>query len=218
MFARAVALDAAYVHAHAWRSITLTGKYVLEGQPETIEQALACAQRALELDDSDAWSHQAMGYVRLWGRQLDLAGVHFDRAISLNPNDVSIAADRANWLMFAGRLEEALGSLDSAMRRDPYPPTWLWEVRGSVLYQLERYDEAIAAFLRVSAHPFWMPAFLAAAYAQNGQLDNARRELSAFLKAKPGATLGSVAASALCADKDWLDRLLDGLRKAGLPE
>ena len=149
-FARAVALDPNYVHAHAWRSMALTQNYTIDvlRNPSIIEEAVRSAQRALELDDTDAWAHQAMGYARLRQRQLQLAGLHYDRAFNLNPNDVNIAGDRANWLHFAGRMEEALQCLDLAMQRDPFPPTWVWEVRGGVLYQLKRYDEAIAAYLK----------------------------------------------------------------------
>jgi tetratricopeptide (TPR) repeat protein len=159
-----------------------------------------------------------MGYALLWQGRLDLAGTHFDRAISLNPNDVNIACDRANWLLRVDRVDEALRSLDSAFQRDPFPPTWAWEIRGSVLYQLKRYEEAIAAFHKVDADYFWMPAFLAAAYAQAGQMENARRALSEFLKLKPGVTLGNYDKLILCAWGNWHSHVFDGLRKAGLPE
>ena len=157
-----------------------------------------------------------MGYAHLRRRELQLAGLHHDRAFSLNPNDVSIAGDRANWLMFAGRLDEALQCLDVALQRDPYPPTWVWEVRGGVLYHLKRYDEAIAAYLKVGTNPFWMPALLAAAYAQAGQLDNARRELANLFKIKPDATLDTFLALAIFEDRSRIDHFLDGLRKAGM--
>ena len=62
--------------------------------------------------------------LRVHQRKFDLAGVHSGRAVGLNPNDVMIAGHRANWLVRVGRLDEALQSLDAAMRRDPYPPTW----------------------------------------------------------------------------------------------
>lgn len=219
-FDLAIALDPDYVHAHAWRSMALTSKYVIEGQRESpaLAEGFAGAQRALALDDADAWSHQAMGYALLWRGQSDLAGTHFDRAISLNPNDVNIACDRANWLLRADRVDEALRSLDSAFQRDPFPPTWAWEIRGSVLYQLKRYEEAIAAFHKVDADYLWMPAFLAASYAQAGQMENARRALAGFLKLKPGVTLGNFDKLILCTWDNWHRHVLDGLRKAGLPE
>jgi TolB-like protein len=217
-FARAIALDPGYVHAYAWRSLALTLNYTIGGQQDVLDEALACARRALELDDADAWSHEAMGYACLRRRQFQLAGLHFDRALSLNPNDVNIAADRANWLLFAGRLDEALKCLDDALQRDPYPPTWIWEVRGSVLYQLKRYDEAINAYLKVGAEHYWMPGLLASAYAQSGQLSNAQAEIATLLKRKPGVTVKTFRELAIFVDHKLADHFLDGLRKAGLPE
>jgi TolB-like protein len=219
-FTRALALDPDYVHARAWRSIVLTSRYVIQGNRNStvIDEALTDAQRALELNDADAWSHQAMGYALLWRGQLELAGMHFDRAVSLNPNDVSIACDRANFLLCADRLDEALQILDAALQRDPFPPTWAWEIRGSVLYCLKRYEEAIAAYRKVDAGYSWMPAFLAASYAQAGQMENARRALSEFLTLKPGVTRGNFDKALLSTSGKWRAHVLDGLRKAGLPE
>jgi tetratricopeptide (TPR) repeat protein len=159
-----------------------------------------------------------MGYVCLRKRRLDLAGLHFDRALALNPNDVNIVGDRANWLMYAGRLDEALQSLEGAMQRDPHPPSWVWEVRGLVLFHLRRYDEAIAAFLQQSDEPLWNPVQLAAAYAQAGHVDQARQEIARLLASNPNASIGYFAPLMIYADTALRDQLLDGLRKAGLPE
>jgi TolB-like protein/DNA-binding SARP family transcriptional activator len=216
----AIALDPDYAHAHAWRSLALTGKYVIEGKQRLadLENGFADAQHALALGDADAWSHQAMGFALMWRGQLDLAGAHFDRAISLNPNDVSIACDRANFLLCADRLDEALRSLDAALQRDPFPPMWAWEVRGSILYGLKRYEEAIAAYRKVDTGYFWMPAFLAACYAQAGQVEDAKQALAEFLKIKPGVTVRNLDNILLSTWGNWRSHVLDGLRKAGLPE
>jgi adenylate cyclase len=217
--ARAVDLDPAYVHAHAWRAIALTGRYLSDRLPETLNQALAAAERALTLDDTDAWSHQAMGYVSLRRGQLDLAGLHFDRALSLNPNDVNIVGDRANWLMYAGHLNEALQGLDAALQRDPYPPSWVWEVRGLILFHLRRYDEAITAFRRqTGGGPAWTSALLAATYAQAGRLDEARQAATRSHAIDPSVTIAAFATSSVYADTTLRDQLLEGLRQAGLPE
>ena len=217
-FARAVALDPNYVHALAWRSLALTLNYAIDGlrDPATIELAIDSAQKALDLDDGDSWSHQAMGYACMRSGQMQLAGQHFDRAYQLNPNDVNIAGDRANWLLFAGRPEEAIQLLDAAMQRDPYPPTWMWEVRGYVLYHLKRYEEAIAAALKGGSKPYWMPGLLAAAYAQLGQSEDARKAIATLLKLKPDCVLDTFAT--LVTHPHIREHLLDGLRKAGLPE
>jgi TolB-like protein len=219
-FARAVALDPNYVHALAWRSLSLTLNYFVDGSRNQamIELAITSAQIALDLDDADGWSHQAMGCACMKLGQMQLAGQHFDRAYQLNPNDVNIAGDRANWLLFAGRPEEAIRLLDAAMQRDPYPPTWIWEVRGGVLYQLKRYEEAIAAYLKAGPHPWWMPGLLATAYAQLGQTENARKAVATMRKLKPDCVLGTFARLSIHADPRMREHFLDGLRKAGLPE
>jgi tetratricopeptide (TPR) repeat protein len=159
-----------------------------------------------------------MAYVALRRCEYDLAGHHHDRAHSLNPSDPEIAAGRANWLMHVGRLDEALATLDAALERDPFPPTWHWDVRGYVLFHLGRYAEAINAFRNVRAEPFWTVGMLAAAYAHVGHLDDARRELERYLALRPGATLGTVADKIIYAPEAMRQHWLGGLRKAGLPD
>ena len=218
LFARAAELDPSYTHAHAWRAIALGVTYLHDGRQGTLDAALASARTALALDDNDARCHYAMAYVALRCGEYDLAGLHHDRAHSLNPSDPDIAAGRANWLMHVGRLDEALATLDAAIVRDPFPATWHWDVRGYVLFHLGRYTEAINAFRSVRAEPFWIVGMLAAAYALAGHDDAARRELERYLALRPGTTLGTVADKIVYATEAMRERWLEGLRKAGLSE
>ena len=215
-YAQATALDPDYVHAHAQRALALTVLYWLHQDPEMLRKGETAARTALALDDHDGTSHEAMGYVALHQRRFELAGIHFERAVSLNSNDIYIAADHANWLTRTGRPTEALQRLDEAMRRDPFSPTWLWEMRSNALFHLGRYEEAIAALRAMSTlHP-WHFAHLAAAYAHLGRLADAHRELANFLQAKPGATVAQVAVAEPYQTSALLTPLLSGLRKAGL--
>lgn len=216
-FRRATELDPDYVHAHAWLATNLCIRYLLDERSETIEEAALHTQRALELDENDALAHDGAGWVALRRKQFDLAEQHFQRAVSLNPNDVNTAIDRANWLMYVNRLDEALLCLDLVSERDPYAPSYLYEVRGQTLYFLRRHEEAIAALRNMRAEFFWTHMFLAASFAQLDQSAEARRELSSLLSAKPNASIESLSRTLGYADA-LRDYLLDGLRKAGLPE
>jgi adenylate cyclase len=213
---RAIELDPGYVQAHALMAMALADKYLLDEQQETLGAALASAQRALTLDENDAAAHHAMGLVAIRLGEFSVAGQHFDRAISLNPNDVSIACERANWLTYVGRFDEAFSVLESAQQRDPYPPKWVAEIRGQALFGLKRFDEAIAAFRSVRPQHRWIPSFLASAYAHRGEMENAHRELAIYRKSKPEATLSYLAGKRPMTELRQL--VLDGLRKAGLPE
>ena len=130
LFARAASIDPDFAQAHAWLTMALLGRYWFDAEPATLTEAYIAAQRALELDGNDPTVHHANGMVLVWLRQYERAGVHFERAIALNPADAQIRADRANWLRYSGRLEEALAAIDDALHRSPYPPHWFWRVRG----------------------------------------------------------------------------------------
>jgi adenylate cyclase len=100
---RATELDPDYTQAHAWLATYLCMRYLVDERPKTVEEAAVHARKALILDENDAYAHDGMGWVALRQKQFDLAGQHFERATGLNPHDVSIAVDRANWLMYVNR-------------------------------------------------------------------------------------------------------------------
>ena len=217
-FRRATELDPDYMQAHAWLAVQLCMRYLLDEREETLQEATWHAHRALELDESSAYAHGSMGWILLRSGQTEAAGQYFRRAVELSPNELGLAIDLANWLMYMNRLDEALRELDLLLQRDPYPPTYIWEVRGETLYFLKRYGDAIASLRKLHAGHHWGPMFLAAAFAQSGQMEEARRELAGLLKAKPAATLRSLTKGLHYADKSMSDHLLEGLRIAGLPE
>jgi adenylate cyclase len=217
LLARAIELDPDYAHAYAWRASSLVAKFWRDGKQETLQQARICAEKALSLDDSDAWSHQAMGFVLLHSNKLALAGMHFEKAMKINPNDVYVIADYANWLSYMGRLDEALRYLDLATQRDPFPPSWIWETRGTTLILAKRYGEAISAFQKVPIENYFTHALLAAAFAWAGQPENARYEIALAREGNPDLTVASFD-NLPYADEAHLNHIREGLQMAGLPD
>ena len=217
-FRRATELDPDYMQAHALLAIQLCMRYLLDERGETLAEANLHAQRAMALDENSAYAQGSMGWILLRSGQIEAAGQYFRRTVELSPNEVGLAVDWANWLMYMNRPDEALRELDLLLQRDPYPPAYIWEVRGETLYFLKRYDEAIASLRKLRGDHYWGPMFLAAAFAQSGQMAEARRELAALLKAKPTTTLRTLVKGLRYADSSMTDHVLQGLRKAGLPE
>lgn len=215
-YARAVELDPDYAQAHAGLAIALAVEYWLEQKPELLIRAEQAARRAVALDDHDSWSHDALGYVYLHQRRFDVAGIHLERSIALNPNDVQAAGDHANWLTRTGRPAEALERLDAIDRRDPFRVSWIWDIRHTALFQLKRYDEAIAALQSMPRLTHWHHAFLAATFAHLGRQAEAREALAVFMAARPECSIAAVAAAEPYAVPALLEHLVDGLRKAGL--
>ena len=80
-------------------------------------------------------------------RENDDAGAakHFERALALDPTDLSVLGNAAIFLSDIGRLDEALALQQAIVRRDPVNPAALFNLG---LYQRSsgRYDEAIASY------------------------------------------------------------------------
>jgi tetratricopeptide (TPR) repeat protein len=156
-----------------------------------------------------------MGLVLTHMRQHSDAGMHFERARSLNPLDVNIAGDYASWLNYGGRAETALNVLESALLRDPLPPIWFWEVKGSSLFLLGRYSEAVGSYQKAGDH-FFTHAFLAATYAHMGEMEKARAEVEEALTRKHDVTVRLISGLPF-ADPVAHELFTSGFRKAGFP-
>jgi TolB-like protein/Tfp pilus assembly protein PilF len=215
---RAIELDPGFAQAHAWLSQLHLFMFLVELRPELLHEATVLARKALSLDEADAWSHRAIGYAYMIGGQHELAGIHLDRAVALNPTDTRITSVHALWRAFAGKGDEAARYLDADLRRDPFPPAWFWNFRGIALFQDRQYGKAIETLSRLTKPQPWDYYFLAASYAHLGLIDQARACGAEILRARPGFALAQVGVVEPFQDAADLEHLLEGLRKAGLPE
>ena len=143
------------------------------------------------------------------------------RAIDLNTNFALGYFALAVGTLYRGEPEEALAAVDIALRLSPHDPQlFLWlALRGSALYLLGRYQEAVAA-AEESRSLRWFcraPRVLAASYGQLGMLAEARRAVAELLAREPAE---KTIADVICRFKRAADRAhyAQGLRKAGLPE
>jgi TolB-like protein/Flp pilus assembly protein TadD len=179
------------------------------------------ARKAVALDEGDAMAHLIFGSVSMFARRHDQAIVELRRAIELNPNLAQAHAQLGNALTFAGRAEEGLQALDAAMALDPHHPPYFLLFVGRAHFACERYDEAVAPLARaVAAIPGFTPAriALAACHAATDRLDEARAEIEAVLEVKPNYTLAFAREVLPFKEEKTLERFLECIREAGLPE
>jgi TolB-like protein len=218
LFRRAAELDPEFAQAYAWLSRSHIYRYHNDLSAEAQREALDLARKAVSLDSADAWCHATLGYAYIFDGQLDLAGVHIDRAVSLNPTDTRITSIRALWLAFMGRTDEALQDIELALRRDPFTPGSHWTFLATTLFQAGRYQDTINAVNHLPGPNRWDLYYLAASHAHLGQIEKARACVAELQRGHPDTSLGQVGLTERFKDPADLERLLDGLRKAGLPE
>jgi len=185
---------------------------------ETLAASLASAQKAVLLDADSPYGHAHTGLALMFLGKLNEAEAHFDRAILLNPNSVWCAGCRTAWLNRVGRTQDALAALDMMARHDPFLPAWHWETRGVALFVERRYEEFIAAMRRKSLMEYYDHAYFAVAYAYLGRDEEARAEVAEVLRKKPDFSIRAYAKLEVYKNPADRDHLLEGMRKAGLPE
>src|SRR5438874_8544033 len=141
-FNRAKEIDSTF--ALAWAGIAdvywgATDAFV--APREAGAKAKAAAQRALELDDSLAEAHTALGAVNYvvefqWAE----SEKQFQSAIRLKPN-YAVAHWQYGWLLiFVGRVEEALGEMERAVELDPLSPVMTTDL--NVPYQMRAWESS----------------------------------------------------------------------------
>lgn len=151
-FKQAIGKDPNYALAYSGLAETygLFSAYSVGLTKDSMPQAKASAQRALELDDSLAAPHATLG-MYLIQYEWDRVGgeKEYRRAIELDPN----YATAHQWFATdvhaaAKRFDEALAELRRAEELDPLSPI-IGTNLGDTLVNARRYDEAIAQYKRV---------------------------------------------------------------------
>ena len=107
------------------------------------------------------------------------------------------------------------------MRHNPHYPDWYLTPIGRAYYLLGRYDEGIPYLERlVNVNPeFFSPrGILAASYMSIGRTEDAQAQVAALLQSNPTLTSTQLRTMVPFSNEEDLDRYLDLLRQAGLPE
>ena len=194
-----------------------------ESAPQSIADAYEAAQKAVALDNRDATADTALGTVSLLLRRFEDAVDRLETAIDLDPNNARAHGQLGGALGMAGRRDEAAERLDMALRlspRDPFRYWWL-AYRGFADFAEERHEEAAEwARKALQINPDFPSGhrLLASTYGRMGRIDEARTALEELLRIMPGVTIATTREQVPWKHPADMERYLDGLRKAGLPE
>ena len=108
-----------------------------------------------------------------------------------------------------------------AMRLDPHYPATYLNYLGRAYYAMGKYEDAIAAMKRsLTRDPdFLYPRLvLAVIYSELGRIKEAQAEVAEALKFSARVSIEGQRERTPFKDPAVLERFLEGLRKAGLPE
>jgi adenylate cyclase len=184
-------------------------------------EAVRLSRLALSLDASDAATLASAAIISAFMVGDSESEIEMtERAVALNPNSFTAWIGRGWAYKIAGQPEEALRSFERAIRISPVDPRLLivFAAIAQALIELGRFDEAIVAGKKVLRQdPSFSSAYrgLASAFAHLGRDSEARAAAARLLEVDPAFTISG-----------WIARggqsnarlVIEGLRKAGLPE
>jgi TolB-like protein len=227
MFYKALERDPAFAAAYGMAAWCIFWRKIngwMTDPAQEIAEGARLARRAVELGRNDAVTLTRGGHVLAhFGGRIDDSIALVDEAIALDPNHATA------WIMsgflraLRGEPDEAIERFKRAMRLSPMDSEMFRMQFGMALshFVARRFDEALTwaekAFREWPGFALAI-AFIAASHALAGRTDEAQRAAEHFRKLDPTRRLSTVGSWIPFHRPEDVAMLMDGLRKAGVPE
>ncbi len=185
-------------------------------EPQTGTSRLRTAQFSSR--DSAVWAYNVKSLYLTNSRRANEGLSAAEAGLAIKPDDPPLYRARGVALLVLGHYEQAISDVQQAMRlspRDPRIGVWLDDLGNAELglghfdAAIDKYHKAIDAGWRA----YQSYRGLAAAYALDGKMEEAASALAEARRLNPALTL-----KWLQTHSQYIPPLVEGLRKAGLPE
>jgi adenylate cyclase len=227
LFGRAVELDSEFPTPYAMVARThamlrQSGRIIDRQWEESEVRRLALRVSVIGRDDASAlvWAGHAVGYMC---REYTMAEALVDQGLSINPNLAVGWQLKGLVSLWIGQHEAAIEQIGRATRLNPRDPEAFRSevVMASALLLLGRYDEATGWAARALAHQPYAASALWVSVSSNalaGNLIVAREIVARFLERHPAASISQFRSDTGIRRPQDVEAIVDGLRRAGLPE
>jgi len=225
LFKKAIQLDPGFASAYAMAAwcYSVPLSFWTDGREEARE-AERLARLAARLGTDDATALCVAGFVIAEiAHDFDTGMAMVSRALVLNPNLVT-AWFLGGWVrVLNGEPDVAIEHFAHAERLSPFDP-FIWAVHAGIAnahFFAGRDDQALSAAEHcLRDMPNYLPALgiVAASSALTGATDRARKAIARIREVNPGWCISKIKTRILYRRSEHIARLIEGFRKAGLPE
>jgi adenylate cyclase len=186
----------------------------------SMERGRDLAKHAVALNDRDPYAPWALGSIYLWSRRHDEAEQELEKSTSLDPNFAFAHLALGLVRHYAGRSEQALECFSRAIVLDPYADVCL-HYQAQAYFQLGMYEKTIEILKRrLTRNPDTdiSRVLLAASLGHLGRAKEARAQWREVFRINPNYSLEHRRNTLPYNNPEDFERVVEGLRKAGLPE
>ncbi|MBV8107582.1 MAG: adenylate/guanylate cyclase domain-containing protein [Hyphomicrobiales bacterium] len=220
LFEQALKIDPDDAVALAGKATTYLQEYFRFANSETDYEAkvIGPADRAIALAPETMLAYQTKSGYLVLSRRYDEGLRAADAGLAINPNYAALYGFRSNAKASLGQFNEALSDARQAIRLSPRDPLiGLFNVTlGDAELELGHLEAALDDYRNATDsgfRPFFVYENLAAAYALEGKMDEAKTALAEARRLNPKLTV-----KWMMDHTPNLPAVFDGVRKAGLPE
>jgi adenylate cyclase len=188
---------------------------------ESIQSGIQLARRAIQMDPDSPLGYQTLGNLYALTGQGERAIELRRKAAELAPNDLVAVAGLATRLKDFGGEQEAVDLFEQSMRLSPKHPWWVPYAYAVSLHLVGRKEEAIQSFKKaidLNPNHILPKAFLAAVYADLGQIDEAKAIADEVKRLDPKFSASRLMQSHTLHDPVKDDKFKNLMQQAGLPE
>jgi non-specific serine/threonine protein kinase len=215
---RAVEQDPNHAGCLATLSMTHGLGYVLGWESEAaLNLSLSYARRAVAAEPSNHSAHLALLYAHACRKEIAAVRNAGERVLALNPLDGASLFMVGTWTAYLGEWERGCELVERARKLNPRHLGSYWYPLAHNAYRQRDYSRALDYTLRINnPGQYWVHILLAAAHGQLGnhaQAAEALRELQAL---KPDFESNPRGEMRWFAEREHVEHLLEGLRKAGM--
>lgn len=223
-YRHAIEIDPTYGRAYGALAYTLALDY-RHGWTDTpiqnLDRALELAEKGVAFDDSIPQTYWSLGYVYLRRNE-------YEKALTATAESIRVAPNYADGYGLLALISNASGKPDKAleyatrgMQLNPYY-TWDYLLNvGFAHYLLGNYQQAIEPLEKAQSrneNALPVKLFLAVSYLNVGRLDDAEWAVEQIRVLNSSTTISQLSSTMVLNEAKLKVKLLDDLRKAGLPE
>lgn len=209
-------------YAMAWALIAIlyldAVTFSFQGIESPLENGETAVHKAILIDPNCQHAYFAKCYLELMKRNEKAVTLNAKKIIDLNPNAGFLVGTAGWFLAMAGQFEEGFSYIERSKRLSPVTPSWFHFPRYLFHYIHGNYTQALEA-ARAFGLPdfFWNPLMHAAVYGQQGKVDEAKKAYHRLVSLLPDfPEQAHLYIRYFVINDGWVDKLLDGLFKAGL--
>jgi len=213
-------------HAHAWGCLSMLYgmEYIHRINPleKPMERAREAAWRAVKIDPACqmGWEQLAAGH--FFGRDFNAFHSAAERAMSLNPRNGTTWGYMAMLIAFSGEWERGIALTQRIMALNRHHPGWYHFTSFFHHYRQGEYETALQIAKKINMPEYhWTQLVTAAACGMLNRQEEARAAMESLRKHNPtflDLRYFREDVEKCIPDEELVERLLEGLRKAGLKD